>query len=40
MPEIRVNLILISTLDNYNINVLFKLGIAIVSKNNKLIILY
>ena len=40
IPEIRVNLILITALDNFNINVLFKLERAIISKNNKLIILY
>ena len=40
MPEIRINLILISALDDCKINILFKLGEAIISKGNKIIILY
>ena len=40
IPEIRVNLIWISAFDNSNINILFKLRIAIISKINRLIILY
>ena len=39
MPEIGINLILISALD-CKINILFKLGEAIISKGNKIIILY
>ena len=37
MPEIRINLILISTLDDCKIDILFKLGEAIISKGNKII---
>ena len=40
MPEIRINLILISALDDCKINVLFKSGEVIISKGNQLITLY
>ena len=40
MPEIGINLILISALDDCKIDILFKSGEAIISKGNKIITLY